>query len=704
MFVTTKRLKVLLLAVLFMSLFLAACGGGGDEEPNEAEEPTAEVAQADPTDEPEPTPEPEPTDTPEPEPTDTPEPEPTDTPEPTPEPTADPAAGFVEFTSEAGGFSIMHPDGWLVEDLFGLTVLVSSEALLEADEIGSGDAGVFIFSGSKEELGITETDLVAALEQGQESMDLANAVIIEEPNLITLNGQDAARMIVETTEDGVSFTAVLYFTIVDDRAAIVMGMSPVDEVEQNVDLFQAIANTLELMEPTGDVSSDLFTGSGDADLGSAGILFFGDTVAGSVVDDAGSSWEFIGLEGEVVDITVVPSSDDFDVVVDVVDLDGNSILPDGEVDEAFGTEAILGLEIPTTSTFYVVVRGFAGDTGDYELTFNEAGETSGSTDGSTTPAVTGGDLGYDETLSGAITAESATSAYSFAGNAGDIAFVTVDPAGDLNVAVDIVNADTGESLLFGGSNNYSGSETVMAEIPAAGLYNIVVEDVDGVGSGEFDITLTGPDGSLIFADDTLEEAGEEHAFPFNAPAGATAGIVVMPQDGLDVVVKLFNEDTDEELFSLDRSFNTEAVAFTADEGGNYYFLVTGFQAEGDDDDGGEAVGDYEVMIFGTDLVATEAATGDTIRGVFSQDDGIIEFTLGLEPGDVIQLTLEVADDLDGVIEILDLDSEVIAEADNELSGDTETLLYEATEEGLVIIRVSEFFGDSGPFSLSIDRQ
>lgn len=677
----TKRLCLLLLA----ALFLAACGGQ-EETPVEPEEnTTTEVAEA--TEEPEPTdtPIPEPTDTPTPEPTHTPTPEPTDT--PTPEPTANPAEGFVEFSNETGSFSIMHPDGWVVEDLLGFTILVSSEEFLAADEISEGDVGVFIFSGSQEEIGITETDLVAALEQGLEGMDLENATVIEEPNLIMLNDKEMARMIVETTDGDVTFTAVLYFYLANESAALVMGMSPITEVDQNLDLFDAIAGTIELAE-AADTSS---LGGDSVDISEvAGALGPGETVSGSVADSSGSVWSFEGAAGDTFDIVVTPSSETFDLIVDVVDADGSSILTNGAVDNSFSTEEVMGVALPADGTYYIVVTGFAGSTGDFELTVTSAAPSSSNSG----QLSSGGELAYGEQVEGTLSAESPISSFTFAGSQGDIVFATVSPTDGLNVGVDIINEATGESLLFGGGNNFPDTETVAAEIMENGTYAVVVEALDGE-SGDFEVTLDGPDGSVIFADDTLEVAGEVHQFPFNLPAGHSAALVVMPQEGLDVIVKLFDNETDEEMLSIDRSFNSEALAFTSEEGGNYFFEVSGYE---------DALGDYQVMFYGTDLATTETTTGDLIRGTLSQDDGLVEFYLRVEAGDVIQLTLEVSDDIDGFIEIVNLDSESVAYADEETTGDTETLTYEPSEEGLMIVRVGDFFGMSGLFSLSIESQ
>jgi hypothetical protein len=88
-------------------------------------------------------------------------------------------------------------------------------------------------------------------------------------------------------------------------------------------VLDAIVNTVTLSAPVGGTTDDV-----DVNL-TGDMLLYGDTVDG-VVDASGPSvWTFIGLEGEVIDLIVTPEGE-FDVVVDVVDESGTSILPNGE--------------------------------------------------------------------------------------------------------------------------------------------------------------------------------------------------------------------------------------------------------------------------------------------------------------------------------------------------------------------------------------
>ena len=698
-----KRLTLLFFVLFTASLLLAACGGsepegdtGRTDEQTDSTEADAGRDEDTTTEEPteEPTAIPEPTEEP------TPVPEPTEEPTPVPDLTA----GFATFSSPEGGFNVMHPEGWSAQDLFGFVILVSDEALLEADDFGEEGAAVLIVSDTQEALEIDGSDLGAALSQGAEQMDLGEGEFIEGPEAIMVNGQEGARAVMSIVDGDLDITAVLYVALSGDRVAIFIGMSPPAEAETNIPLFDAMAQTLEVVEPTEDVSDSSLDLGGSGVGESEGFLLFGDSVSGMIGDTGSSTWDFVGVAGETIDIVVSPSAEDLDVVVDVTDADGNSILPDGAVDNAFGTEEILDIEIAETGTFFVVVSGFdSSDVGAFQLDFNEAGAgtSAGGDGGSDSTPVGAGALGYEDTITGAVTSENPSPSYTFSGSAGDIINVVVDPDGDLDVVIDIIDS-SGNSLLLAGSDNSFGSEITMMELPSDGEYSVVVSSFDDGVVGDFELSLGGPDGAVIFADNALEEDTEEHAFPFNAIEGEIVNILVVPEGDFDAVIQLFNDDTDEELFKIDRSFDSEALGYIIPEDGNYYFLVTGFVADEDNTEGGENLGNYDVMLFGTDMVLSETTVGDSINGVFSTDDGILEFFIAADAGEPINLTLESADGVDGVIEILDLDDNILASTDENVAGGTESLTFTAEEEGIVIIRVSEFFGLSGAFILSID--
>lgn len=680
-----SRLVLALLALFLFGLVLTACGGNEAEVPTPTPEPVEEATEVPPTDTPVP-------------PTNTPEPSPTPQPSPTPEPspTPDPAAGFIDYESAEGGFSLRYPDGWFTQELFGLAIFASAEELLDSPDPGEEGGVIVVVTGETADFegDFGTTDPAAVLEQSTGDLGFGeDATFVEGPTATTINGQDAATAVINATSDnGTPLAGLIAIIINGDRAAVVFGATPQETGEDFLPTFQTIVNTIEVMEPT--VIEEEPPTDSEAVTDTEGFLLFGDQFTGTVPEGDVSTWEFIGLEGETVDIVVEPLSEELDVIVDVQDESGASILESGPIDDSFGTEEIRNLAIPAAGTYYVVVQGFAADDfGDYQISFTEAG-------GGTTVAAPG-DLAYGDATTGSLAAENDTASFSFNGSEGDIVFVRVDPAGELDVIVDILDA-VGESILDSGRDNSFGKEVVGTVLPTSGVYDVVVTPFTEEDTGEFDLQLSGPAGSVIYTADTLEESGETHAFPFTASTGNLVALTVAPEGDLDVVVEIYNEDTDEQLFEIDRSFATEALGWEAPETGNYYFLVSGFVPEEEGEEGGADVGAYDATFFGSSAVFLELAYGDTVAGRLPAEIGIIEYLFNGTAGDTIALTLETEPEIDGVLEILDLDDNVLVSVDDTLAGEGETLTYTFESDGLVIVRVSDFFGAGGRFDLLVD--
>ncbi len=683
--------------MLLFGLVLTACGGGDEETATAVPDDGSTTESADPTDTPEP--EPEPTDTPEPEPTDTPVP-PTVTPEPTAIP--DPAAGFVDFESAEGGFSLKYPDGWFTSDLFGFAIFASAEELLDAPDPGEEGGVMIVISGAAEEFtaDFDTTDPVEILGGASEDFGLGeDAEIVDGPTAITINDQDAAiATITATSDNDTPLTAMIVVILSEDRGAIAFGATPSESSEEFLPIFEAMANTIELTEPVETVDAPPVDGGGDVPA-TEGFLLFGDVMTGAVPADGVSAWDFIGLEGEVVDIIIEPLSEDLDVKVDVLNESGASVL-DAVVDDSFGIEEVRELAISASGTYYVVVSGFsADDAGDYTITFVESGAAIPEGDGGETAV--SGDLSYGAGLFSSALAGEASVSYTFGGNAGDIVRVAVDPEDDFDIVVDIVDG-TGTSLLLAGKDNSFGTEVVAARLPETGEYAVTVAPFTEGESGSFDISLEGPAGIAVFASDSLEEEGAEHAFPFLASEGDLVFMLVEPEGELDVIVRLYNDDTDEELASFDRSFGFEGVGYLISEDANYYFQVVGFVPDEDSSEGGENIGEYSVTMLGATTTVFELAYGDSVAGQLATDDGISEYSLSGLAGDTITLTASSDENIDVTLEIVDLDGNSLADIDDGFSGEDEVLTYTFEADGLYVIRVSDFFGGNGLFELFVD--
>ncbi len=662
-----------LTAVLVLLLALAACGG--------AEEPTATPVPP-PTETPVPPP---PTDTPVPPPTDTPVPEPTATLEPTA--TSVPEVELQAFVSEEAGLAINYPVGWFSGGLPGFYTFAANEEDLMTESPGTAGPVALLVSGPTADF--TSTDPVEAISQVIDEFQLGdNDTVIEAPTAFSANGQDGAYTIIDaTTDTGDEITAYVALVVNGDYAAILVGAVPKGDADGVMATYAAMAKTIEVSEPTA-VVSDIGTTTDMGTMVTEGMLLYGDTVDGTITKDGPSAWNFIGLEGESVDLIVEPQGD-LDVVVDIYDETGASIL-DFPVDNSFGVEEIANLIIPSDGTFTIAISGYDGATGDYTLTLIESG--SAPTVGESSGTVT-----YSEFMAGSV--DGATeSLWTFEAKGGEFIDVTVSPTTDgLDVVVDILD-ENGRSLLSEPLDESYDTEYIrILPIPADGLYTISVTSYDGT-PGDFDLLIEesylSQPASFIFAFGELADAEEVHEFPFYALADDLVIAQVDPVElEFDVVLQIYNGDTEELIEEVDATTGFEELLFTVPEDGNYYFQVVGFEG---------STGTYDITLIGSDLVTFETAVGDQIIGRFGPA-GFIEYTIRVDAGDTINLMAKTEDEIDLILQISDFDNNILAEVDDGFTSEGEELSYTFEETDEYIIRISDFFASgSGKFVLSID--
>ncbi|GIK55013.1 MAG: hypothetical protein HND44_01410 [Chloroflexi bacterium] len=676
-----------ILAVLAALGLLAACGGGEEEVvPTATSAPTNTAVP--------------PTDTPVP-PTNT--PAPTDTPAPTntPEPTATPdiAASFQELTNEDLGVTISHPAGWLIaaqDD--GSLRLASSESLLNSTEL-TLEEGIIVqmMNLPLDMLAflVTEGDpsdpvavlnafstLFTAMSGTEEDITFTPR---DEAAAVTIAGFDGATAVYDVVADGEEGLMKIA-TLADpdnNRILLIFAGTQAASEDQYLPIFDEMLETISLSEPAAlDITGTTTPGA------SAGFLLPGDVVEDAIEDEAGDAWSYIALEGEVVDIIVEPSGS-LDVVVDVLDANGKSVIG-GERDDQFGTETISAFSFPAPGSYTIVVRGFAGATGDYTISVFETGA------GSTSSGISVGDIAIGDTIEGTLEG-SETASWTFAALENDLVNITVRPLdSDLDVVIDVVD-DKGNSLAGEPTDASFGTEYIpVVRIPADGMYSVTISSFDGTG-GDYEVTITytnnGQTNTAFFATDELEEEDEEHAFPFNALEGDFVTIIVDPvESGFDLVISLYNDDTDELIDEVDASTGMEWLEFEVPENGNYYFTVTGYEG---------SVGNYEVALIGSEFVIFELAIGDEVFGDFGEEN-LLQYYLGGEPGDVATITVTPGETTDVVIRVLDLDGNVLAEVDDAFSGEAEVLEFTFGDEGLVIIELTDFFGSEGTYDMIIE--
>jgi hypothetical protein len=650
--------------ITILGVLLTACGGG--EEPTAEPAPTAEQPVEDSAEEEIASP----TDTPEPAPTDTPEPPPTEEPEPEVE--------LTRFESAEAGYAIQYPAGWFTDGMAEFMTFASAEELLDSPDPGEEGGVVLVVVGTEGDF--DDPDPVAILQQMTDEIGMVEEEgmeVVQAPTAVTLNGNDGATTSFKgTTDSGTPLSAYITVAKSGGQVIVMVAATPSATESEFQPIFEAMANSIEIFEPVAPPPPE-----------SGGTLLYGTTQTGSVTAAGPAAWDFIGLEGETIDIIVRPLADDFDVIFDLIDESGNSVL-DIEVDESFGTEELRSFTLPASGTYIISIYGFGGSTGDYELTLAEAGTMTG----------TAGSISYGDLMVGAI-ASTETASWTFNGAEGDFVDITVTPY-EFDLVVDVLDP-SGLSILDEGpvDDSFDTEFIRVLFLPETGTYTIAVSGYEGeVGDYEVMVNLSngGLPGSILFAADTLEEAEtiEGHAFPFTALTGEIVTFHVNPELGFDTVVQIINDDTDEILDEIDYTTGFEEVIFSVPEDGNYYFLVLGFEG---------AYGEYDATLLGSDYVIFELAYGDGVIGRFGPD-GVIDYIFRGTAGDSVTFTAETNDELDLMMTMTDLDDNLILSIDEYVEGGTETLTYTFTEDLVVFLTVSEFNAMQGQFLLFVDSE
>lgn len=603
---------------------------------------------------------------------------PTTAPSRTPPPataTHAPQVTFVDYELADQGLTFRYPQSWEVEADGNSVVVASDAALLTSQAFDREGAGALIVVGPVDSFeGETlEASLLAAVEEIEFTTDDR---IVEGPTMTTINGQEAARALIEGSNAGGDETLMIYVALVrtTERAAFITAVtlqSVRDQYQETLEtLIQSVL--LQSMEAT-DVPQP------------QGSVQYGQTVEGQIESGVRASWTFIGVEGERIDLTVRPLQDNLDVTVDVQDSQGTSILPDGPVDDSFGAETIRGLSLPASAQYTVVVSGFAQASGRFELAISEAGALT-----------TAQSIAVGDTLNGSLELDEQDD-YLFSSATQEPITVILNPVGELDVVLEVLDDDG--AIIYQEDRSYGQEQLSFTPLVGAD-YILRVRGFAGA-SGEYAINVVsggvGSTGTTLIVSDSLDpgdEAGDD--FPFTLDESEVVRAIVDPDEEFDVVVEVWNDDTDTREESVDASFGREEVTFTATESGNYYFKVLGFEGQG---------GSYTITLNGPPGVIFELIAGDQVTADLGQST-FIDYYVRLEPDETVQIDVQPDADTDIVVAMLDLEGNSLASADDGFSGEAEQLLFtapsSATESVVYLLQISNFSGEpGGTFTLAL---
>jgi serine/threonine-protein kinase len=470
---------------------------------------------------------------------------------------------FQQLSNDDIGVTLSYPTEWYIEQDAEFIVVADEQRLI--DDIGDFDSGALavIMADNRDEF--QGESPVEMLQFAIDRFDLtAGATLTDGPNAATINGQDAAVSELSlATDGGTDLLAIAALVSNSDRVAFVIAATPSAFESENRPVLQAIVDSVTVSEASQAPLPDNIEG----------IITVGEVVAGTVAQGGVSQWNLIGFEGEVIDIVVEPQVDDFDVIVDVLDDAGTSILDSGEVDGSFGTEEINGIELPYSGDYLVAVKGFLDSSGEYELSVFSSDQL--------------GDLeeaGSVIFASATLDSDQEHAFPFFAESAGPIVGVGVDPVEGFDVVLSLHDDDADE--LLDEVDDSFGYEELNVEIPAAGNYYVNVRGFDG-SNGDYEITLAGPPEilfELAIGDELLGQFDEfaQIDYYYSGTANEAITVFAAPDGDLDIVIAVLSAADGEEILSeADDGAGGDSEELTVDlpEDALYIIRARGFAGE-----------------------------------------------------------------------------------------------------------------------------
>jgi hypothetical protein len=219
-------------------------------------------------------------------------------------------------------------------------------------------------------------------------------------------------------------------------------------------------------------------------FGGGGRLEIGEQITGNLPPGARHTWTFGGTAGQTVTVIVTPLEQQLDVILGLLGPDGQPVVR--PLDEGFSgdPELLVGVSLPITGEYTIVVYGFADHGGRYTVSLDEGGE-------STANFWEAGDLLYGEVKREVLRANEAHAWY-FDGRRGDEVTITVTPLHS-RLDLDLWLLDPNVHKLMMKDDYLAGArETIDFMLPVDGQYIILVREFFGEpGPYELALSATG---------------------------------------------------------------------------------------------------------------------------------------------------------------------------------------------------------------------
>lgn len=270
-------------------------------------------------------------------------------------------------------------------------------------------------------------------------------------------------------------------------------------------------------------------------FGGGGRLAIGEQITGNLPPGARHAWGFSGTAGQTITVVVTPLEQQLDVILGLLGPDGQPVVR--PLDEGFSgdPELLVGVTLPITGEYTVLVYGFADHGGRYTVSLDEGGE-------STVNFWEAGDLVYGDVRREVLRADEAHAWY-FEGRDGDEVTIVVTPLhGRLDLDVWLLDPNV-HKLVMKDDFLAGVPETIDFTMPVDGQYIILVREFFGE-PGPYELFLAASGSNFVEQMGTLTFGQPVSG---NLPPGRRAAWTFSGQRDQIINVDLASEDGESDL-------------------------------------------------------------------------------------------------------------------------------------------------------------
>jgi hypothetical protein len=643
---------------------------------------------------------------------------------PPPSPTAAPTTSLYNTWQQAGsettGLQLLVPPEWVnlsgqldtagATDESGLIVLLlgdsdrTGESLLNGKPLTGGAYVAGLVSHQAQSLNTPQAALMQYISQLNKTVTLLN-----EPTPITAFTNSGGRITgayVDIVGESLIFgsgqtdlhTRVLLFTsaitgaVNQNTQAIFLLSTPETTWPEMEALLAQIARTIVVHHVTGDFAIR------DGAASVMGALGESDLVEGNLSNGVKDIWTFDITGERYAMLTLSPQMAALDLTMRLIGPAGQTILM---VDNGFAgdVEMVVDQLLRENGRYVVEVGEFFNMAGGYtlRLSLTEQPLFGG-----------GGSVGFGQTIQSALP-PGGEHMWRFSAATGDAVSLVLDPV-DFDVVLHLYLPDGRRLTEL--DEGFSGDAEVVSGLvlPADGEYTIVVRSFAGDG-GDYTLSLDkgGEEtlnlydaGDLAYGEtrqETLQE-NETHAWFFSGRAGDEIMADVAPLDNnLDLDVWLVDQNITR-LMAVDALLagQPEYLVYTLPADGQYLLLVRDFFGE---------PGRYEINLTAVPADAPQVVGvltyGQSVQGALTPEQQVIWQFDGRNGETISAQLLPGVAQSDLRLELLDPAGNHVLAVDQAGAGQPETMTIMLTADGVWSLLITEFFGETASYTLSLNR-